>query len=525
MTYGEVWLVVGLFSASIPLVALAKRVDIPYPVVLVLGGLGLGFIPGLPQIKLDPNLVLVLFLPPLLYWEAITAPTDVMRANAGQIWTLAIGLVIATTVVVAVVAHAAITNLAWPMAFVLGAIVAPTDELASVPVLERLKMPRHVVAVVEGESLLNDASSLILYAVAVTAAVSGEVFHVGGAVLRFALSTFGGLALGLLVGRLAIEGWRRFRDTQIQGIISLNLPYLAYILADRFTISGVLAVVSAGVFVNRFTPMILTAPARLQLSGFWETLVFLANALLFLLVGLQLHDLARAVLTEYSWQTVLWYAVVVNVTVVGTRLVWFMVQEYMPVIGGASEHPDGDWKHALISAWSGLRGAVSLAAALAIPVTIASGAPLAHRNLVIFLTFTVILVTLVGGGLTLPALVRALEPSSEDAEGEEDIRRGLVAMSEAALATLSELEKRGDLDTNEIAMLRRRYKHRRAHADGHPEEERAGVEAEREILEAQRNALADLRDRREIDNTVLRKLVRTLDISEEEVSHRSSRTA
>ena len=525
MSYGEVWLVVGLFSVSIPLVALAKRVDIPYPVVLVLGGLVLGFIPGLPQIKLDPNLVLVLFLPPLLYWESITAPTDVMRANAGQIWTLAIGLVIGTTVVVAVVAHAAITNLAWPMAFVLGAIVAPTDELASAPVLERLKMPRHVVAIVEGESLLNDASSLILYAVAVAAAVSGDVFHVGGAVFRFGLSTLGGLALGIIIGRLALEGWRRYSDTQIQGIISLNLPYLAYILADRFTISGVLAVVSAGFYVNRFTPTVLTSTARLQLSGFWETLVFLANALLFLLVGLQLNGLVHAVLAEYSWQTVLWYAIVVNATVIGTRLIWFMAQEYLPVIGAASEHPKGDWKHALISAWSGLRGAVSLAAALAIPVTIASGAPLGHRNLVIFLTFTVILVTLVGGGLTLPALVRALEPDSQDTEGEEDVRRGLIAMSEAALSRLDEFEKRGALEPNEIAMLRRRYRHKRAHVDGHPEEERAGVEAEREILEAQRNALADLRDRHEIDNTVLRKLVRTLDLSDEELTHRSSRTA
>jgi CPA1 family monovalent cation:H+ antiporter len=202
-----------------------------------------------------------------------------------------------------------------------------------------------------------------------------------------------------------------------------------------------------------------------------------------------------------------------------------MAQEYLPVIGASSEHPEGDWRHALISAWSGLRGAVSLAAALAIPVTIASGAPLGHRNLVIFLTFTVILVTLVGGGLTLPSLVRALEPSSQDTEGEEDMRRGLIAMSDAALAKLKELEHQGGLEASEVAMLRRRYKHRRAHVDGHPEAERAAVEAERQLLEAERNALTDLRERREIDNTVLRKLVRTLDISEEELTHRSARTA
>ena len=169
----ELWLLVGLLTVTIPLVALARRVNVSYPVVLVLGGLALGFVPGLPQIRLDPNLVLLIFLPPLLYWEAITAPTDVMRANSGQIWLMAIGLVLATTLTVAAIAHACIAGLTWPMAFVLGAIVAPTDELASAAVLERMRVPRHLIAIVEGESLLNDASSLILYAAAVTAATTG----------------------------------------------------------------------------------------------------------------------------------------------------------------------------------------------------------------------------------------------------------------------------------------------------------------------------------------------------------------
>jgi monovalent cation/hydrogen antiporter len=524
MAQGEVWLLVGLLTATIPLVALARRANVPYPVVLVLGGLALGFIPGLPRIELNPDLVLVIFLPPLLYWEAITAPTDVMRANAGQIWVLAVGLVVATTLTVAVVAHASIANIAWPMAFVLGAIVAPTDELASAPVLERLRMPRHLIAIVQGESLLNDASSLILYAAAVTAATTGA-FNLGNAAVQFLFAGVGGVVLGMAVARLAIEGWRRITDTPLQGVISFNLPYLTYALAERFGLSAVLAVVYAGIYANRFTPVVVTPAARLQVAGFWETVVFLANALLFLLVGLQLHELAHTVLTEYTWQAVLWYAFLVNATVVATRFAWVMVQEFLPVIGGASEHPEGDWKHALVSSWSGLRGAVSLAAALAIPATVASGGHLAHRNLVIFLTFSVILVTLVGGGLTLPLVIRWLRIPDGGAEESADLRRGITGMVEAALARIDQLVGDGRLSTEDAHELRRRYEHKRDHPEGHPDDELARIEAEREVIAAERNALVEMRERGEIDNTVLRRLQHVLDISEERLRYFSDPSA
>jgi Na+/H+ antiporter len=408
------------------------------------------------------------------------------------------------------------------MAFVLGAIVAPTDELASAPVLERLKMPRHLIAIVEGESLLNDASSLILYGAAVTAAVTG-VFHLGEVLAYFAIAGLGAIALGLVVGRVAVEGWRRIKDTQLQAVISVNLPYLAYILAARLNLSGVLAVVFAGVYANRYTPIVLTPSTRLQATGYWETVVFLANALLFLLVGLQLHELAGAVFAAYAWQTILWYALVVNAVVIGMRFAWLLLQEYVPVIGGASEHRAGDWKHALIASWSGLRGAVSLAAALAIPTTIAGGALLANRDLVIFLTFTVILVTLVGGGLTLPLVVRALEPSTRDAEGEEELRHALVGMSDAALEKLKVLEAEGALDEIDATRLRRHYTHRRLHADGHPEDEHTAFESELLLLATERQALVDMRARQEIDNVVLRRLVRMLDLSEEQLRRRSKR--
>ncbi|MBV8151550.1 MAG: Na+/H+ antiporter, partial [Candidatus Eremiobacteraeota bacterium] len=495
MEQTEVWVLLGLLGVSIPLIALARRANISYPIVLILGGLLLGFIPGLPPIALDPNLVLVIFLPPLLYWEAITAPTDVIRANWGQIWVLAFGLVVFTDLIVAVVAHAAIPHLTWALAFVLGAIVAPTDELASAPVLERLQMPRHLIAIVQGESLLNDASALILYVFALGAVVTGT-FSLGRAVFALVVAVLGGIVLGLIVARLAIEGWRRIGDTQLQSVISVTLPYLTYSLAGRLGLSGVLAVVYAGFYANRETPLVIRPQSRLQLRGFWETIVFLVNTVLFLMVGLQLHGIARAVFAEYSPLTVIWYAFIVNLTIVVVRFAWLLAQEFTPAIGASSEHPTGDWKHAIIAGWSGLRGGVSLAAALALPLTVAGGAHFPFRNLIIFLTFSVIFVTLVLGGLTLPLAIGFLNAQDEGpTEEEEDVRRGLLGMSQAALDALAEIEKEGNLAPGQVRRLRNRYEHLRAHADGRPPDEDPVIEAERRLLEAERNALVAMRQR------------------------------
>ena len=518
MTETNVELLIGLLVAAFPLVAVARRLQISYPIALVLGGLALGFVPGLPHVQLDPNLVLLIFLPPLLYWEAVTAPTDVMLANPGQIGMLAIGLVFATTVIVGIVMHAVVPEMPWAVAFVLGAVVAPTDELASAPVLERLKMPRHLIAIVEGESLVNDALSLVLYAAAVTAVVTGvvRVWHIIGFLFVAAIGAF---VLGLFVARIAVEGWRRVTDTQLQGVISLLLPFLAFAPAQRLGISGVLSVVTAGVYVNRFTPTVLTPSSRLQLVGFWETFVFIANALLFLLVGLQLRTIAANVFAHDSWPAVLLYAVIVNVAVIGVRLVWFLATEYVPVIGGSSEHPEGDWRHALIASWSGLRGAVSLAAALAIPLTTASGAAFPHRDLIIFLTFSVIFVTLVGGGLTLPRVIAALHVAENEPEETEDLRRAQNEIARAALARIDELARDNRIDAAHASALRKRYEHERllsAKASGGdlPEAEEQHWNAEREVIDAQRRALVDLRERGEIDNAILRHVLISLDLAE-----------
>jgi CPA1 family monovalent cation:H+ antiporter len=508
-------ILVALVVTTIPLVALARRVNISYPIVLVVAGLFLGFVPGLPKIQLDPDIVLLIFLPPLLYWASITAPTDVMLENAGQIGVLAIGLVIATTVAVAVVAHAIIPGLPWAAAFVLGAIVSPTDELAAIPVLEHFRLPRHVIAIIDGESLLNDATALVIYATAIGVVTNG-VFQPGLTLLRFGMTVIGSLAVGYLAGRFVVELWRRIKDPQLQGAISVVLPFLAYLPAQRFGLSGVLAVVTAGVYVNRLTPVVVQPVARMGIVGFFDTLVFLANTVLFLVVGLQLHAVANATFARHSWPLVIGYAVAVNAIVIIVRVALAVLAEYAPTSAPA-DHAAPDWKHALIVAWSGLRGAVSLAAALAIPLALPNGAPFPDRDLIIFVTFSVILVTLVGGGLTLPAVVRRLHVAS-DTEERDELRLALIRSAEAALVRIDELESEGRIDFAHADALRRKFEHSRdlhragedQHAVDHATRHR---DAEREVIAAQREAIIELRERGEIDNVVLRRVQADLDLA------------
>jgi Na+/H+ antiporter len=509
----NVGLLVALLVFAIPVVAVAKRVNISYPIVLVVSGLALGFVPELPKIRLDPNVVLLTFLPPLLYWEAITAPTEVMLENAGQIAVLAIGLVAVTTVAVAVIAHAIVPEMPWAIAFVLGAIVSPTDELASVPVLERFRLPRHVVAIVDGESLLNDATALVIYGMALGVIATGA-FSPAGTLLQFVLTVAGSVAIGLIAGRVGVELWRRIKDRQLQGVISVTLPFLAYFPAAHFNLSGVLAVVTAGSYANYFTPYVMTAASRTQIIGFWNTVVFIANAVLFLLVGLQLHDVAIAAFARESWQPVIGYALAVNAVIIAVRLVWVVLAEFAPTAAPA-DHAAPDWKNALVVGWSGLRGAVSLAAALAIPTVLPNGEPFPHRDMIIFITFTVILVTLVAGGLSLPSVVRLLRIDSGNEERDE-IRLALVRSSEAALKRIAELEGDGTIDRDHADLMRRQFQHKQAVQTTGDDGERAQhvrhAAAEREVIAAQRKAVIEMRERGEIDNVVLRRLQSNLDL-------------
>lgn len=511
--------------AILLLVSLANRLGVPYPIVLVLGGIALGYIPGLPPLALPPNVVLVLFLPPLLYWESVTAPTSEFFTSSGIWWMfqLAFGLVVITMLAVGAVAHTLIATMAWAPALVLGAIVASTDEVALAPIVERMRIPRHVLATIEGESLVNDATSLVLYGIGITAVMYGT-FSLPHALGALAVSLIGSVLIGIAAGLLASIAWRfTQRDDALQGIISLMTPYLAYLPAWYFGISGVLAVVAAGFTVTQFTPRVLTPRARERARGFWVTVVFMLNAVIFMLVGMQFHSIVSSLQRFSSIQLTL-YALAISATVIVVRLLWVFAQGLLPETN-EPEHSEGkaDWSHVAVLAWSGMRGGVSLAAALAIPLETAAG-PFPNRNMIIFLTFCVLLITLIGQGGTLPLLLRWLHVRGDDVDtGEERI--ALTHTAKAALQRLSELERSSAGVSPPVAqILRARFNTRWAQfalsGDGATAAAKDSSQYRstlRAMLDAQRESLIALRNAGKIDNTVMRRVERLLDLEAEEL--------
>jgi monovalent cation/hydrogen antiporter len=510
---------ISLLVAVAGLAAAARAVDVPYPIVLVVGGLVLGFVPGLPEVELDPELVLVLFLPPLLYSAAFFANLHDLKRDVRSISLLAVGLVLATMCTVAVVAHALVDGMPWGAAFALGAIVAPTDPVAATTVARRLAVPRRVVSVIEGESLVNDGTALVAYRVAVAAAVGGS-FSLLDAGLEFVLGASGGVLIGLAVGWVISEIRRRLDDVPVEITISLLSGYAGYLPAEALGASGVLAAVTVGIVLGWRAPRISTARMRLQGFAVWDTLVFLLNALLFVLIGLQLP----LILDELSGQpagTLIGQAAAVSAVVILTRLAWMNTVPYL--IRALDRRPQQrarrqGWRVRMIGAWSGMRGSVSLAAALALPPDFP------QRDVVLFLTFAVIFTTLVLQGLTLPALIRRLDVRDDGAEEREDLA-GRRAAVEAALAAIDDLAAREWTREETAERMRRMYEYRRSRlaaragetddGDGYEHRSVKYQKMVREVLEAQRAELVRLRNAGEISNEVMHRLERELDLEDE----------
>ena len=321
-------ILVGLLVAAAALLATAQLVRVPYPILLVLGGLGLGFAPGMPRIELAPDLVLVAILPPLLYGTAFFTSLRELRANVRPITMLSVGLVLTTMIAVAVVAHAAVPGLTWPGAFVLGAIVSPTDPTAASAIAQRLGLPRRLIGLIEGESLVNDGTALVAYRFAVAAVVTGS-FSLASASGRFLLNVAGGIAVGLAVGFVIRQVRRRLDNPPVEITISILSGYFAYLPAQAAGVSGILAAVTVGIYMGWYTPELTTAQMRLQGTAVWEILFFLLNALLFALVGLQLPAIVDA-LSGTSPATLVYYAVIVTAAVIGARFVWIFGATLLP---------------------------------------------------------------------------------------------------------------------------------------------------------------------------------------------------
>jgi monovalent cation/hydrogen antiporter len=520
----ELLQLLGLLTAVGAFLFLAPLTRIPYPILLVIGGLALSLVPGLPDFDLPPELVLIGFLPPLLYSAAFFTSLRDLRANFRSISLLSIGLVGATTLVVGVVAHWAIEGMPWSAAFVLGAVVSPTDPIAATSIARRLGVPRRLVTIIEGESLVNDATALVFYRVAVAAVLTGSfsLWEAGG---RLILNAAAGIAIGLAVGYVVRQVRRRMHDAPSEIAIALLTGYLAYLPAEALGVSAVLAAVTVGIYMGWYTPELTDAETRLQGLAFWSILVFVLNATLFTLIGLQLPVVLDGLDAWSAWELAGAATAVCAAVVVMCALFVFPFL-YVPkrLFQGIRERePSPRWEYAALLSWSGMRGAVSLAAALAIPLQTDAGTPFPARELIIFLAFCVIVFTLVVQGLTLPLVIRLLGIEEDDAEAREEAEARLRA-AEAALARLEELADEDWTRDDTVERTRGLYRFRSdrfaqrldgREEDGTEERSQAYQRLRRELLDAERDAVLELRRAGVISDDVMNRVLR--DIALEDV--------
>ena len=535
----EIEMILVLLVAVAALATLANRIEVPYPILLVLGGLVLGFVPKLPRVELEPDVVFLLFLPPLLYVSALFTSWRDFRANLRPISLLAVGLVLMTTCVVAAVAHWAV-GLPWAPAFVLGAIVSPTDAIAATSVAQRLGVPRRIVTVLEGESLVNDATGIVAYRIAVAAVMVGT-FSFLQAGLQFVIGAIGGIAVGFAVGWLVIWARRHVADDpDIQNTVSLLTPFAAYLLAEEpshwawaqlglpgdFAFSGVLAVVTTGLYLGRRAPQYISPETRIQGYAFWELVTFLLNGMIFALIGLQLRGIVERLSESASdpIPTLILYGVLISLAVILARFLWVFPATYVPRWFSRTlrqRDPSPPVRQVTVIAWTGMRGVISLAAALALPLSIGGGAPFPGRDLILFLTFCVILATLVVQGLTLPLLIRTLGLEDDGSQEREEIK-GRVEVANAALARIEELLQEEWVREDTAERVRGLYNYRRSRFaarfdgddDGLEERSAAYQRLMRDLLRAQRATLRQLRTEGRIGDEVMHRIERDLDLEE-----------
>jgi CPA1 family monovalent cation:H+ antiporter len=499
---GDFEFVILLLAAATVLVRLADSIALPYPIVLVAGGLAIGLVPSLPDFELDPEAVFVIFLPPLLHAAAWGSSPRELRAEVRPLALLSIGLVLVTMCAVAVVAHAIVPGMSWEAAFVLGAIVGPTDPVAAIATFSRIGVPPRLRLLVEGEAMINDGTALVAYRVALVAAVEGT-FSAGEALLEFVVSAAGGVAVGLAVGWLGTQIVRRQSDVTLSIFVTVIVAYGSYIAAEEIELSGVLAAVASGIYSGWNAHSSMNAGTRLAAQGFWSVMVFSLEAILFVLLGLQAPLLAAELdVGELALQ-----ALAVALTVIAVRMAWAAVPA-----GGFGEST----RERIAVGWAGMRGAISLAAALAVPVEVQ------ERPEILLLTFGVIAVTLLGQGLTLSPLLKLLKLRGENPFSPDEALARLEA-AQAALDRLDELEEEGAAP-EPLRRLRDLYRTRFAVCvavlggselpeDGRRELHEYGA-MRRELIAVERASLLALRNDGRLSQDVVRKVERDLDLDE-----------
>jgi monovalent cation/hydrogen antiporter len=496
------------------LIAFARRSILPYPMFLLLGGLAISFLPGLPEVRLEPDIVFLLFLPPILVSAAFYTPLRDFKRSLRPILLLSVGLVLFTTLLVGLVMHALIPGLPLAAAFALGAIVAPPDAIAATSIAERLGLPRRLVTVLEGESLLNDATALIAYRVAVAAAATGA-FSLPQASLDFVINAVGGVLVGLVMGWLVNRVLSWLQDVPVEILVTFVNTFVTYFIAERLHVSGVIACVALGAVVGRASVYTMSAAMRVQAGAVWEVVVLMLNGLAFVLIGLQLPSVIERL--EQPPLTLFGYAVAVSATVILGRVLWVFPASYLPrllVKRIRETDPVPSWKYPATIAWAGMRGIVSLAAALALPEDFPA------RDLILFLTFSVILSTLLGQGLSLIWLIRQFNFQDDGTMEREEVKaRFKTAM--ASLKRLEELAREEWVLEDHVQEMRDRIDSRQrrfqARWDGDGDTELEGQHSaltrlQDELIEVELKTLVQLRDAGTISDEAMRRVQRELDL-------------
>ncbi|QHN02028.1 Na+/H+ antiporter [Granulicella sp. WH15] len=520
--------------------ALAQRLKIPYPIVLVLAGLGISFVPSVPRIPLDPNLIFLVFLPPLLYASAWNTNLREFRKNLVTIAMLALGLVAFTVWGVAEVADRFITALDWKSGFLLGAVVATTDAIAAASIAKSIGLPQGIVDILEGESLVNDATGLLALEFGLGLLLRNETPTVAGGAIRLLWLLGGGVLVGLLLGVVIAWLERWVDDGPVEMVVSVIAPYAAYLAGEGIRSSGVIAVVTCGLYLSRRSAQFFSPTTRIQILGAWDALNFMLNGLVFVLIGLQLPYVMTGIRNE-SWPTLLQYGSVFSLVLIVLRLIWMYPASIFAsfvrrkLLKQPVERPQG--REIFVLGWTGMRGVVALAAAISLPETLGDGRVFAQRNLIVFLTFSVILVTLVVQGLSLPALIRRLglaKTPGEGPDGEKEERYARRVMLRAAIEHLEAGARGGtsgaaasEAETHAYRELLNRYRYRLEAVQGVGQNLQGagaalqrGKELQLDALRIERSTLIELRDNETIGDDVLRHLETELDLSEARLTTR-----
>lgn len=517
----QIGIVIILLAIVTALAQVTDKVRIPYPILLVLAGIAIGLVPGLPVVKLDPDIVFLVFLPPVLYSAAWMTSWPEFKESIRPISLLAIGCVLFTTVIVAWAAHYFIPGFGWAESFVLGAIVSPPDAVAATAATKGLKIPKRIITILEGESLVNDATGLIAYRYAVAAAASGTfIFWLAG--LNFFYVAGIGILVGLAVGYLFY--WIHKitpNNATTDSTFTLLAPYAAYLLAEEIHASGVLAVVSAGLFLSPRSSEVFSNRTRIQATAVWDTMIFILNGIIFILIGLQLPAILENI-QQHSTITLIWYGIIVSVATVAARILWVFPGAYLPRWISKSireKETQTNIRSVSIVAWSGMRGIVSLAAALAIPLMVTETKPFPNRDMVIFLTFCVIFVTLVLQGMTLRKLISWLGVKSDDQHVREEER----VRVQLASFLIEHIEENYSLGMSEevLSQIKSKYEIRiqriRREETNHrltPEQIDELHQIQQQLINQERELILRLRREGKANDELVRKIEYELDLEE-----------